>query len=96
MCVPLQHITPPPPRPQDSCRDLLAALIAPSQLCIWNADTGTKISTMSFSETVVSMAMNPFDSSNFIGERLTYICTYSVITDSAESVVMYVCIYVIL
>ena len=59
---------------QDSCRDLLAVMLSPSVMTIWNADTGTKVSRFTFTETIVSFVFNPFQSENLIREwKLLYI-----------------------
>ena len=53
---------------QDGCRDLLAVMISPSSMTIWNADTGVKVSRFTFTETIMALAFNPFQPENLICE----------------------------
>ena len=53
---------------QDSCRDLLAVMLTPGVMTIWNADTGTKVSRFTFTETILSFAFNPFQQENLVRE----------------------------
>lgn len=53
---------------QDSCRDLLAVMLSPSSITIWNASTGTKVSRFTFTETIVSFVFNPFQPENLVCE----------------------------
>ena len=51
---------------QDSCRDLLAVLVAPSTMTIWNADTATKVSRFTFSEAITAFSFSPFRPENLV------------------------------
>ena len=51
---------------QDACRDLLAVMLSPSSMTIWNADTGIKVSRFTFTETIVAFAFNPFQPESLI------------------------------
>lgn len=50
----------------DTCRDLLAVMLNPGVMTIWNADTGTKVSRFTFTETIMSFSFNPFQPENLI------------------------------
>ena len=55
---------------QDSCRDLLAVMLTPSSITIWNASTGTKVSRFTFTETIVAFVFNPFQPENLVRKSL--------------------------
>ncbi|XP_019864425.1 PREDICTED: WD repeat-containing protein 11-like isoform X2 [Amphimedon queenslandica] len=44
----------------DTCRDLLLIFTSPGTMCIWNADTGTRISRTTFAENILSFSFNHF------------------------------------
>ena len=48
---------------QDACRDLVALLVSPNSLFIWNVERGTKVAKCTFYETVTHMEFDPFNSS---------------------------------
>ena len=48
---------------QDACRDLVALLISPNSLAIWNVERGTKVAKCTFYETITHMEFDPFNSS---------------------------------
>ncbi len=54
--------------PQDSCRNLLAVLVAPSTMTVWNADTGTKVSRFTFTESIHAFLFNPFKPDDLVCE----------------------------
>ncbi|XP_065883318.1 WD repeat-containing protein 11-like isoform X2 [Dysidea avara] len=47
----------------DACRDLVALLVSPNTLFIWNAERGTKVAKCTFYETVIQLAFDPFNPS---------------------------------
>ncbi|XP_022080580.1 WD repeat-containing protein 11-like isoform X4 [Acanthaster planci] len=49
---------------QDASHDLLVALHPPYSIVLWNADTGTKLWKKTFTDNIISMTFDPFDSSN--------------------------------
>ena len=51
---------------QDSCRDLLAVMLSPSSITIWNASTGQRVSRFTFTETIVAFVFNPFQLENLV------------------------------
>ena len=53
---------------QDSCRDLLAVLVTPNTMTIWNADTGTRVSRFTFVETLQAFVFDPFKAEDLICE----------------------------
>lgn len=46
---------------QDSSLDFLLALHPPYNLVLWNADSGEKIWKKSYTDSLVSMALDPFN-----------------------------------
>ncbi|KAL5471412.1 hypothetical protein EMCRGX_G029528 [Ephydatia muelleri] len=50
----------------DSCRDLLAVMLSPSSMTIWNSDTGTAVSRFAFTEVVMAFAFDPFIAESLI------------------------------
>lgn len=50
----------------DSCRDLIAVMLAPSTMTLWNTDTGTRISRLTFFETISNFTFNPFQTEQLI------------------------------
>ncbi|XP_038045535.1 WD repeat-containing protein 11-like isoform X5 [Patiria miniata] len=49
---------------QDASHDLLVALHPPYSIVLWNADTGIKLWKKTFTDNIISMTFDPFDSSN--------------------------------
>lgn len=49
---------------QDASHDLLVALHPPYSVVLWNADTGTKLWKKSFTDSLQSLAFDPFEPSN--------------------------------
>lgn len=47
----------------DACRDLVALLVSPNSLFIWNVERGTKVARCTFYETITHMEFDPFDPS---------------------------------
>ena len=54
--------------PQDSCKNLLAVLVAPSTMTVWNTDTGTKVSRFTFTESIHAFLFNPFKPDDLVCE----------------------------
>jgi hypothetical protein len=50
----------------DLSQDLLAVMLSPSTLTIWNSSTGTKVNRVTFSETIVAFTFSPFQSENLV------------------------------
>lgn len=55
---------------QEASRDLLVALHPPCSVILWNADTGTKLWKKTYTETITSLALDPFCFRNmaFLGQ----------------------------
>ena len=61
---------PPSPIPalQGPAQDLLAVMLSPNSLTIWNAGTGTKVNRVTFSETIEAFTFSPFQSEILVCE----------------------------
>ena len=53
---------------QDSAQNLLAVLVSPNILTVWNTDTGTRVNRIIFSESVLSFTFNPFQPEQLLRE----------------------------
>lgn len=60
---------------QDACRDLVALLISPNSLFIWNVERGTKVARCTFYETITQMEFDPFNSSFLVRELYIILCS---------------------
>ena len=75
---------------QDACRDLVALLVSPNSLSIWNVERGTKVAKCTFYETITHMEFDPFNSS-FLVCKLCYcivLNSTSVVQSSSEVIMM--------
>lgn len=55
----------------------MAVISSPGTLTLWNADTGSRLTRFSFSETICSFAFNPFQLEQLV--RKSYSCTTCVV-----------------
>lgn len=67
--------------------DLLLVLYNPNLLILWNADTGVRLWKKTFSDTVVQITVDPFNSSNMTGSNLIWLYFNDVIQFAQRLVV---------
>ena len=53
---------------QDTGLELLAVMLSPSTLTLWNSSSGSKITRVTFSETIEAFTFSPFHSENLVCE----------------------------
>ena len=53
---------------QDLTQNLLVVMLSPSSLSIWNADSGTRVTRLTLSETIEAFTFSPFQTENLVCE----------------------------